>query len=183
MDLVGSTFPSVKAWLIIEEKERNIWNIFKSSGRRHNTDPNDTQFNETEPNDIQHNDTQHNETDPNDIQHNDTQHNGIQHNDTQHNDTEPNDFQHDATQHSDAQLKDTHYNSIDTVMLSVVYAECYLCYLLFMRSVTNKPIILCVIMLSVIALSGLYYKTFYGRNYFCPVVSFTIFCHYQSLLP
>ncbi len=49
-------------------------------------------------------------------------------------------------------------------MLSVVYAECFLWYLLFMPSVTNKPIILCVIMLSVVAPLGLYYKTFYGRN-------------------
>ncbi len=40
----------------------------------------DTQHNNTQPNDIQHSDTQHNDTQPNDIQHTDTQHNDIQHN-------------------------------------------------------------------------------------------------------
>ncbi len=38
-------------------------------------------------------------------------------------------------------------------MLSVIYAECHLCLVSFMLSVTNKPFMLSVIMLNAIMLS------------------------------
>ncbi len=58
----------------------------------------------------------------------DTQHNEIQHNDTQHSDTK-------------------------CIVLNVTYAECHLCQMPFMLSVTNKPIMLSVIMLNAIILN------------------------------
>ncbi len=37
-------------------------------------------------------------------------------------------------------------------MLNVIYAECYLCWMSFTLSVTNKPFMLSVVMLNVISL-------------------------------
>jgi hypothetical protein len=65
-----------------------------------------------------------------DIQHNDTQHNDIQHNDIQHNDIQHNDIKHNDTQHNDNK-------------------KSCLCWVSFMLSVANKPVMLNVIMLSV----------------------------------
>ena len=71
-----------------------------------------------------------------DTQHDDTQHDDIQHDDTQHDDTQHDDTQHDDTQHDDSQ-----HNGIALFFL-----------VSFMLSVTNKPLILGVNMLSVVML-------------------------------
>jgi hypothetical protein len=63
-----------------------------------------------------------------------TEHYGIQHNDTQHN------KKHD-TQNNDIQYNDT----------TNWYAECHVCWVSFMLSVTNKPNMLSVVMLNVVA--------------------------------
>ncbi len=75
----------------------------------------------------------------------DTQHNDTQHNDTHPNGTQPNDIQHNDTPHyNDTQHNGTQHN------LMYCYFECHLCSVSIMFSVTNKLIMLSVIMLNVV---------------------------------
>jgi len=70
--------------------------------------------------------------------HNNTHHNGTKHNDTQHNDTQHYDTQHYDIQHYNIQHNDTQHCN----------AERQLCGVPFILSVTYKPLMLSVIMLS-----------------------------------
>ena len=45
--------------------------------------------------------------------------------------------------------------ALNTAKLFVIYAECYLCLFSFMLSVTNKPIMLSVIILNVVMLNAI----------------------------
>ncbi len=69
-----------------------------------------------------------------------TQHNGTQHNGTQHND-----IQHNDTQH----INKNATLSIMALGTQRCYAECHLSWVSLMPSVTNRPIMLSLVMLSV----------------------------------
>ncbi len=65
-----------------------------------------------------------------------------QHNDTLHNDTQHNDTQHNAAQQNNKNTT-VSITALDTIMLSGVYAVCYLCCVLFMVSVVYAECRLC----------------------------------------
>jgi hypothetical protein len=72
------------------------------------------------------------------------------HHDTQQNDTQHNDIQRNGTQHNDTQHKNKR-----NATLSIIALQCYLCcvllcWLSFMLSVENKPIMQSVVILSVV---------------------------------
>jgi hypothetical protein len=124
--------------------------IDEESTWRHDTQHNDTQLNDPQHNDTQLNDPQHNDTQHNDTQHNDTQHNNIQHNDTQLNDTQRNNIQHNTLV---IVTLSTMKVSIKTFNAELHYAECLLCGVSLMLNVTNKSVMLRVIILTVVMLN------------------------------
>jgi len=90
--------------------------------------------------------TWYHNTQQNDTQYNDTQHNGTEHytyhNGTQHNNTKRKDAQHNDTKYKDknASLSITtpsmqvKYATQNNIMLSAIYAECVIVYMMLMSS-------------------------------------------------